>query len=315
MTRVATLSEAAGPTEYTSRIGDSVSYRLNVSVGQGPQAKSYPGKLAYQVNAKRGSLIELNVNGNVEGKIPSSFPTITFGRNRSSDRSMLPSLDRVTITGAKVGITARGEVGLSDRDESLDFFLGPLGQIAIVPLPAPGTMQWSSSNTIRVTRSSSNSWPPAIGSPFDRKRPSQDGTLADESYQYQAQLLNDGMVKVAHKYSLTAEHADPPVKVVGNGFATFDPKMGFVESLEMSRMIQASSNGAKIQIPISVTLRRETDAERQAVAEAAAAAKAKRSAPFTQDERRKWLAALTPQASRFEAVRAMGELNGRDPRP
>lgn len=309
-----TESLAAEPVSYSSRVGDSMSYRLTVNVGQGPDANSYDGKLSYKVEAKRGTLIQLKVDGSVEGQDPNRFSSVGLSRTRGSDGSMLPPFDRVNISSVKLGITPYGEVRSTDKDRSMDLFLGTLGQLAIVPLPKENQDQWSSKNTVRLKQVTPTAWPLAFQSPFDRDRESQDGTIADESLQYLAKLLPDGRIQVTHQYILNAEHALPPIKIEGKGQATFDPKIGFVDSLEMTRIIQASNNGAVLQIPVSLTLRRETQEELQAAADASAAAEAKRRAPFTKEERRNWMRMLAPEASQADAYRALGELGRREAR-
>ncbi|MEP3929948.1 SHD1 domain-containing protein, partial [Rhodopirellula bahusiensis] len=120
--------------------------------------------------------------------------------------------------------------------------------------------------------------------------------------------------KIDHQYELSAPESDPPMKMQGEGIAFFNMDDGFYEQLQINRVLFQIEDGVEIKVPISISLVRETQQERDAKIAAAKEAALKRTRPFTDAERKQWVQALAPGSSSVTAHRAMSELNYRNQR-
>ena len=158
-------SSAAEPVRFSSKVGEMVTYKINIQIGIGKDAGKYPGTLTYHVKSATPELIQLNVTGDLQGKHSRSHSFF-----RSSSDSPLPTLESVSCRGALLGITPSGKVEVVQRDEMMGLLLGTLGQLAIAPLPpadavpvnqraadngADVAVTWDESDTTTIARVSS----------------------------------------------------------------------------------------------------------------------------------------------------------------
>nr|WP_231845971.1 SHD1 domain-containing protein [Rhodopirellula baltica] len=320
---VSASASAAEPVRFSSKVGETVTYKINIQIGIGKDAGKYPGTLTYQVKSATPELIQLNVTGHLEG---------TYSRSssffRSSNDSPLPTLESVSCRGALLGITPLGSVEVAQRDEMMGLLLGTLGQLAIVPLPpanaipvnqraadngADVAVTWNESDTTTIARVSSPfGMTPLFASHagLNNKKLS----IATEKWKYVAHPAVRNRMKIDHQYELSAPESDPPLKMQGEGIAFFNLDDGFYEQLQINRVIFQVDDGVEIKVPVSISLVRETQQERNAKIAAAKEAELKRTRPFTDAERKEWIKALGPESSFTIAHRAMMELNSRNQR-
>jgi hypothetical protein len=316
-------ASAAEPVRFSSKVGETVTYKINIQIGIGKDAGKYPGTLTYHIKSATPELIQLNVTGDLQGKHSRSHSFF-----RSSSDSPLPSLESVSCRGALLGITPSGKVEVVQRDEMMGLLLGTLGQLAIAPLPpadavpvnqraadngADVAVTWDESDTTTIAR---------VSSPFGMTPSfaSQAGlnnkklSIATEKWKYVAHPAVRNQMKIDHQYELSAPESDPPLKMQGEGIAFFNLDDGFYEQLQINRVIFQAEDGVEVKVPVSISLVRETEQERAAKIAAAKEATLKRTRPFTDAERKQWLQALAPGSSVAEAHRAMSELNSRNQR-
>ncbi|WP_430451133.1 SHD1 domain-containing protein [Rhodopirellula europaea] len=314
---------AADPVGFSDQVGESVTYKINIQIGIGKDAGKYPGTLTYHVKSATPELIQLNVTGNLEGTHSRSSSFF-----RSSNESSLPTLESVSCRGALLGITPLGEVEVAQRDKMMGLLLGTIGQLAIAPLPPPNAapvnaraadkgadvaVSWNASDTTTIAR---------ISSPFGMipSFSSRSGinskklSIATEKWKYVAHPAVRNRMKIDHQYELSAPESDPPMKMQGEGIAFFNMDDGFYEQLQINRVLFQIEDGVEIKVPISISLVRETQQERDAKIAAAKEAALKRTRPFTDAERKQWVQALSPGSSSVTAHRAMSELNYRNQR-
>ena len=302
---------AVGPS-YSTRVGAAIDYRINVTIGSGDAAKQYPGEVKYTVESVENGLIRLTASGRINGNRASYGPSMGFGFGQPRSRSLLPDLDYVSISSAKIGIDSTGHVLTSSGDESISFLLGNLGELVLPPLPADGQMTYEQDGTIQITetdRSRNSFMPPGFGSNRDRQG---DVSRAIEKTKYTITSIDRGealMMEISHQHQLNAPHTDPPLNISGDGKFKFDARAGFVDSMQINRYFNINRDGAEFKIPISISIRRETEAEQAAEVEAAAAAKAERERPFTDAERQIWIANLQPGSRDHDAVKVLTELS------
>jgi hypothetical protein len=316
-------ASAAEPVRFSSKVGETVTYKINIQIGIGKDAGKYPGTLTYHVKSATQELIQLNVTGDLQGKHSRSHSFF-----RSSSDSPLPTLESVSCRGALLGITPSGKVEVVQRDEMMGLLLGTLGQLAIAPLPpadaapvnqraadngADVAVTWDESDTTTIARVSSPfGMTPSFASHagLNNKKLS----IATEKWKYVAHPAVRNRMKIDHQYELSAPESDPPLKMQGEGIAFFNLDDGFYEQLQINRVIFQAEDGVEVKVPVSISLVRETEQERAAKIAAAKEATLKRTRPFTDAERKQWLQALAPGSSVAEAHRAMSELNSRNQR-
>lgn len=316
-------ASAAEPVRFSSKVGETVTYKINIQIGIGKDAGKYPGTLTYHVKSATPELIQLNVTGDLQGKHSRSHSFF-----RSSSDSPLPTLESVSCRGALLGITPSGKVEVVQRDEMMGLLLGTLGQLAIAPLPpadaapvnqraadngADVAVTWDESDTTTIARVSSPfGMTPSFASHagLNNKKLS----IATEKWKYVAHPAVRNRMKIDHQYELSAPESDPPLKMQGEGIAFFNLDDGFYEQLQINRVIFQAEDGVEVKVPVSISLVRETEQERAAKIAAAKEATLKRTRPFTDAERKQWLQALAPGSSVAEAHRAMSELNSRNQR-
>ncbi|MCC9655935.1 SHD1 domain-containing protein [Rhodopirellula halodulae] len=323
---LASTTSSAEPPRFSQQVDATVTYKINLQIGMGKDAGKYPGTLTYQVKSATPELIQLTVTGDLQGK-PSRMPSFF----RSSGESSLPTLESVSCRAALIGITPRGEVEVSQRDEMMGLLLGTIGQLAIAPLPpadakpinaraargaengADVPVTWDVSDTTNIARVST---PFGFSPSFASQAGIQNRKLsiATEKWKYVAHPVIRNRMKIDHQYELSAPESDPPMKMQGDGIAFFNLDDGFYEQLQINRVIYQVDDGVEVKVPISISLTRETKQERDAKIAAAKEAVLKRTRPFTDAERKQWIMDLAPGASEAKAHRAMSELNSRNAR-
>ncbi len=243
---------------YTSSDRALVHYDVEVVVGAEKAREQYQGSLQYNIRSQ-GSSTTWEANGDLRvvpwNPPPGGIPSF----NRGS------SLNTAMLIESRFDVSKQGEITSSSGEWQLKLLLGDFTKWAIAPLPSGNQTQWEHSEPIIVKQDEPD---PIFGS--SRRNPLRNPLLGGLSNDRLSAGMRKSSYKITgtegpitvieHTYELKASHTDPPMTVTGKGIGRFDRKRGVFDHLQWTRDVAIYPTGVEVRVPVTVTLRRTSDA-------------------------------------------------------
>lgn len=185
----------------------------------------------------------------------------------------VPPLPGVSVPG-RIQMDASGEVrgGSGSGGRPLPYLLGEAAQFLLEPLPADGRSSWEVSGTCAISQSVSRPFgmpPLPFGPRFGpRLRPpfaEAETREATERAVYTRRSAAGDTVTIHKQYELKLPPSAtlPGVSLTGEGTITFAINDGLPQAVEFKGTFTRTDPGAATRIPVSVTYKLVTGAERE----------------------------------------------------
>ena len=185
----------------------------------------------------------------------------------------------------------RGEIGQCSGRVSLPCLLGPLGAVAINPLPADGETTWQRQDMLTITTSARGPQDPLAGV-HPRGFPQRDSGIpfggpfwsepefrypATQQTSYSLDAPKGDMVVIHKNLKLKTTESvggEPRLELAGDGETVFDLKEGVPLKVTFAGTFTMRERGQTLQVPVSLQCERITGSEAAAAQAPPAAAAA-----------------------------------------
>ncbi len=325
---------------YRFAADSRVVYDVKITALLGEIREVREGTLTLEIEDSTDQETTISASGNLgvrrqsrDGSPVMSMPDFRFGG---------PVSDLITIRPSKFSIDKSGGLVDIEVQTALPYMLGDFEQLVLDELPKSANEEtWTREREVSVIKNARSSpfphmirppgfgprgfgappgfGPPGFGPPGSGPNP-QDMRSAREKSVWKIESREGGGIQVAKTYELKTDdkvNGRPRRQMTGQGEMTFDPLRGHWKSGLMQYEIEIQDDGVAVNIPVSVSFKRLTEAEIAKRAEEASAARARTEAlmkkaaedakpkPLTPEDRKTVLADL--ESGDDQAIQKAGE--------
>lgn len=270
---------AAPPAAYEFKPGQTATYQVDVTIEEDDLLHTMSGSPSYTVESVKDGTAVIRFSGWLQESVKSTKPnTFVMPGPPRSAFSGFSGLSAGFGRGVSLTLNQRGEIVKVEGSSQLPYLLGNLHEMILVPLPAKPQDRWKTQTDMQITVVSSLfprprlprgfPSPPRIGGPT-----SEETLNASETTTYAAS--NGKEARRTYKLGTKEEvEGKPRVELSSQGMVAFADD-GFLPSkLDWKGELVMRKDGDVGTRPISVSIRRLTEAEIKERAKQAEIAKA-----------------------------------------
>jgi hypothetical protein len=288
---------------YRFAADSRVVYDVKISALLGDVREVREGTLTLEIEDSTDQETTIMASGNLgvrrqsrDGSPVMSMPNFRFGYDG-------PVSDLITIRPSRFSIDKSGGLVDIEVQTALPYMLGDFEQIVLDELPkSPTEETWTREREVSVIKNARSSpfpnmirppgfGPRGFGGPPGFRAPGfgppgsgpnqEDSRSAREKAVWKIESREGGGIQVAKTYELKTDdkvNGRPRRQMTGGGEMTFDPLRGHWKSGLMQYDIEIQDDGVAVNIPVTVSFKRLTEAEIAKRAEEASASKARHEA-------------------------------------
>ena len=269
----------------------TIQYDISIKIGSETESDEYEGSLTYRIEQPG----EVNVKADLHFKNSTrqrNLPVISYRSN------LLKNI--MDVSSRKLSVSSRGEVTSATGNEPLNMLLGDYLRFGIWTLPVGKEKKWKVSEPLIVQRTECNGrFSSLLYHPAHSVFTKTFTSAAIENISYRITETKGPITTIEQSYELNAKQSTPLLKITGKGTGQFDRTRGTFVSMQWTRSLIIKKGGATIQIPISFSLKKQSDSGLAPMTEAEKEAMAKAYA-----ESPEGIAKAEEQRKRMEKVKA-----------
>ncbi len=333
---------AAEPLAYHMTSGQKFSYDLEIQITLPDSIETLKGLIHYQVDAANAEQMQLTYRGGLRESTRSTVAARPgfggpFGPRGMGFPGMHPFARQTfggkTQTTNRITLTPQGKILAMQGESQLPYLIGNVSLLPFEVLPKNDQQEWTLDTGVSITEAQEESRRPfGPFGPFGpgSSQPTNNVQAGSEMARYNIQSQNGNLVAIKKSYQLiTPETKDnESFDMTGGGVWTFDRQEHVPHAIDYSFKLQVKDKNTSTTIPITMKLKRMTQAEIDAIeleakrkAEelklAAEREKAMAESPLTADEKQAVISGLTASSKEDQllALNAIAKKKPKDPDP